>query len=312
MLLFAAIAVPWYVVMSLANDDYLSSFVRRHLVDFLAAEARHPQPWYYHLAVLGAGLVPWTLFLPVAFLRRRGRAHAFLAVWCGAMLLFFSAARSKLPTYILPVFPAAALSVALFWTDVLQEPTARRGRIVLIALVPLLLVTLGAAVYLVLWPPVRLHERDGLDLCHLLLMTLLASGWLVLAGALAYGRRLRACFAAIIAGAASVVMFAEVVVLPDIDHHRSARTVARQVDRLTPPGEPLVFLYGLKKSALFYTNRTGRVLERPGELNAYLASDSRVFCILDWTDAEVLERVDVPYHVVDRQGNLIVISNREE
>ncbi len=37
------------------------------------------------------------------------QARRLLLIWCGFVLLFFSASGSKLPSYILPLFPAGAL-----------------------------------------------------------------------------------------------------------------------------------------------------------------------------------------------------------
>src|SRR5262249_51808423 len=71
---------------------------------------------YYGLAIL-FGFSPWTLFLPgaasaVAGGRAGGRvARAFLSGWALAPLALFSLAATRLPHYVLPIFPALALSV---------------------------------------------------------------------------------------------------------------------------------------------------------------------------------------------------------
>ncbi len=71
----------------------------------------------FYLAVVLLGFVPWTLFLPTALTAlRRGmagwRARALLLPWIALPLVFFSLAATKLPHYILPIWPALALAVA--------------------------------------------------------------------------------------------------------------------------------------------------------------------------------------------------------
>jgi 4-amino-4-deoxy-L-arabinose transferase-like glycosyltransferase len=61
--------------------------------------------------VLG-GLFPWTGLVVPALLgarRERSSAETWLLVWLGAPFLFFSAAGSKLPGYILPCLPPLAI-----------------------------------------------------------------------------------------------------------------------------------------------------------------------------------------------------------
>jgi 4-amino-4-deoxy-L-arabinose transferase-like glycosyltransferase len=63
-------------------------------------------------------MLPWTTLLPAAVVagwrRTPGRfqANRLFVLWAAFIFLFFSASSSKLPSYILPVFPALALLVA--------------------------------------------------------------------------------------------------------------------------------------------------------------------------------------------------------
>ena len=71
------------------------------------------------------GLLPWTSGLPWVFRHAKavtateqGKAVAVLVAWVAFVLAFFSFSSSKLPAYILPMFPALALLVALRLRDV--------------------------------------------------------------------------------------------------------------------------------------------------------------------------------------------------
>jgi len=133
-LIFLIVVAPWYVLISLENTEYAGYFfIQQNLMNFLSSrQARHPEPFYYYLPVLMGGFMPWSVFLPLAVvdpLRRRlsqiEDGPLFLLIWFGVVLIFFSAAASKLGTYILPLFPAVALLVANVFKRRMAEPTAR-------------------------------------------------------------------------------------------------------------------------------------------------------------------------------------------
>lgn len=111
------ITAPWFVAVSLANPEFPQFFfVREHFQRFLTAVHRRSEPWWYFGPLLLAGALPWTLLAiqSVATATRgdastgRFRPRLFLLIWCAFVVLFFSVSKSKLPSYILPVFPALA------------------------------------------------------------------------------------------------------------------------------------------------------------------------------------------------------------
>ena len=105
------VAAPWYVLCYVRNGPvFWNEFFWKHHVDrFLHPTLDHPQPFWYYLPVLLAGLFPWTplaglLFRPKTYQDERIR---FLVLWLVFGLVFFSAAQNKLPGYVLPLLPAA-------------------------------------------------------------------------------------------------------------------------------------------------------------------------------------------------------------
>ncbi|MFP5404975.1 MAG: phospholipid carrier-dependent glycosyltransferase [Gammaproteobacteria bacterium] len=116
--LFLAIAAPWFVVVSMRNPDFARFFfVHEHFERFLTTAHRRSQPIWFFLPVLAIGLMPWSSLLPGALAlgwrRQPGRfqPNRLLLVWALLIFVFFSLSGSKLPSYILPVFPALALLV---------------------------------------------------------------------------------------------------------------------------------------------------------------------------------------------------------
>jgi 4-amino-4-deoxy-L-arabinose transferase-like glycosyltransferase len=121
LLLFFAIAVPWHVLAAMHNETWAHRyFVFEHWQRFSSTAASREGPWYYYIGIVLAGLIPWVGFLWTGlreacrggWLARAKNADAwFLAVWAGFIFLFFTKAHSKLPPYILPIFPALAVFI---------------------------------------------------------------------------------------------------------------------------------------------------------------------------------------------------------
>jgi 4-amino-4-deoxy-L-arabinose transferase-like glycosyltransferase len=119
--LFAAIALPWFVLAARANSSFLKFFfVREHLQRFLTPIEHRTQPWWFFAPVLIVGILPWlpqalrALTTPSADPAPRGQfdPRRLLWVWCVFVLVFFSCSDSKLIPYILPAVPALALLCA--------------------------------------------------------------------------------------------------------------------------------------------------------------------------------------------------------
>jgi 4-amino-4-deoxy-L-arabinose transferase-like glycosyltransferase len=127
-LLFLVVALPWYVAVQRANPEFFRVFILQHNLERYASDLyRHSQPFWYYIPVTLLGLVPWVAFVIAAAVdavrdwrfsieQPAGQEdlRLFLMVWFLFPVLFFSISRSKLPGYILPSIPAAAILLADF------------------------------------------------------------------------------------------------------------------------------------------------------------------------------------------------------
>ena len=134
-LLFLAIAAPWFFAVSAANDEFLRFFfIQEHFQRFLTkAHGRYEPAWYF-IPILLIGFSPWILSLAPALVRawhhapeRNFRPARFLLIWSVLVFAFFSASGSKLPSYILPIFPALAVLVALHAANAHRAVLAAQG-----------------------------------------------------------------------------------------------------------------------------------------------------------------------------------------
>ena len=115
-LVFLVIAAPWFIAVSAANAEFAHFFfIQEHFQRFTTEMHQRAQPAWYFLAVLAAGMAPW--LAPFAkslyrWTRERTDLETLLWIWVLVVLAFFSASSSKLPPYILPIFPALAVLAA--------------------------------------------------------------------------------------------------------------------------------------------------------------------------------------------------------
>jgi 4-amino-4-deoxy-L-arabinose transferase-like glycosyltransferase len=143
---FLLIAAPWFYLVMKANPEFFGRFfIYEHYTRFTTKELGRYQPWYYFIPILLIGSVPWTLLMFDSLSRawRRGRqpeklfnAERFLLIWAVFIYLFFTVSGSKLPSYLLPMFPALALLMG-------QRIAVMRERTLFWQIAPMVLVALA-------------------------------------------------------------------------------------------------------------------------------------------------------------------------
>jgi len=115
-LLFLAITAPWFIAVSMANAEFAHFFfVQEHFQRFTTKMHHRVQPAWFFIPVLLAGMAPWLVPLGRAIAKvfpERSDTEVLLWIWAIVVFVFFSASGSKLPAYILPIFPALAVLVA--------------------------------------------------------------------------------------------------------------------------------------------------------------------------------------------------------
>ncbi len=318
-LLFLAIAAPWYALISLRNRDYGSYFfIHQNLMNFLSAEARHSGPFYFYFPVLLGGFFPWACFLPLALfrafrglLKEREDRIVFLVLWFFVVFLFFSTASSKLPTYVLPLFPAASCLVGHLWHDLLKTPASNVERGFLYSFVLLFGILILAMVYLWFNPLAYLKSDYGLDLEKLKYDGLPLLCAFVIPFCLFLSRHWKACFFTMAGAIVLMVLFAFLAILPLMDPYQSTKGLAQKLDRMLAPGENLVMVRVMRDSALFYTDRKALMINTRKELMDFLNSHERVYCIIRRSLFESVETLRSRGHILDQEGHKVILSNQK-
>ncbi len=132
------IAAPWYLVMlSIHGADYLAAAQANTTGRFANPMEGHGGTLLFYIPVLLLGFFPWSGLLPAALWHsikawksfRTGTADPrgedglllFCALWVSGIFLFFTLSATRLPHYVLPLYPPAALLVAVLWSRFLNN-----------------------------------------------------------------------------------------------------------------------------------------------------------------------------------------------
>lgn len=141
-LVFALIACPWYGAMFwIHGPGYITSAKADTVGRSFNMINGHGGTIFFYLPVLFFGFFPWSGFLPAALTgvwkewrqtwRLAPAAHEhksetqelelFAALWLIGVFVFFSLSATRLPHYIGPLYPAAAILAASYWNRCVTE-----------------------------------------------------------------------------------------------------------------------------------------------------------------------------------------------
>ena len=136
-----ALSLPWYVLVTWRNGwNFINAFFIYHNLErFTEVVNGHSAPWFFYFLVVLLGFAPYSVYIPASIARVKfwQRSHwlkqersqqlgLFACLWFLSVFCFFTISVTKLPSYVLPLMPAAAILVALFWSDLFpssQTPT---------------------------------------------------------------------------------------------------------------------------------------------------------------------------------------------
>lgn len=136
LVIFFAIVSPWFILVSIKNPEFAHFFfIHEHWNRFTKdTHNRKGHPLYFVPLIL-VGFIPWLWQLAQGFVNawkdRRGeptvsavsgfRPLWLAGLWAVLIFAFFSKSQSKLPGYIMPIFPAISLLAGLALTNAFER-----------------------------------------------------------------------------------------------------------------------------------------------------------------------------------------------
>jgi 4-amino-4-deoxy-L-arabinose transferase-like glycosyltransferase len=292
-LLLLGLALPWYAAMlTLHGSAYTASAQANTIGRFLAAMEGHGFTVFFYLPILLVGFFPWSGFLPAALYQTfKAWRHSlpvtrhpsritndldlFAAIWLVAGFLFFSLSATRLPHYIAPLFPAAALLAAGYWHRCLKDHATRGLRLSLFLLMGtgyLIGIALLAAPYLYRQFLERLAREFPAAVAMEVGLGPSIAGLLVIIGMGAVGyfglsaERRAGLFWAAGATIASLLFIALAAVLPRFNAYfvEPPQQLAYAAGVNLGPQDRLILYGPSRPSLIFYAKRPG-VFVTPGQ-----------------------------------------------
>ena len=273
--LFAAIGLPWFLIVAARTPGLLSYLVNTQVWQRYTTEVdRRPGPPWYFVGVLLGGALPWTAAFLAGFgrlWRERAAPPARLALcWLLVPLIFFSFSGSKLPAYLLPCFVPVGWMAALGLErggGVTRAVTA--GLLAGFALTGLIVGSFAFGRLVGLEPP-----RAGM------------LPWAAIVGLVALGYAATWVARSRPSVAALLVLFGLVSLLtaavPYEGRLGSARPLARALRESRTPGEPVVEYLRFNAGLAFYLRELVPMLEVQRESGFLdLAREASVFVTRD-------------------------------
>lgn len=296
LLLFALAGLPWYFAMySLHGTAFTDTFLGYHnITRFTSPE--HPEGvlWYYYIPVIIVGFFPWTAVLGQAVwtsltdrISPNRRMLIFLNIWAAFILLFFTISRTKLISYILPLFPPLAMLIG-WYLDRLFTQARQLGR-------HLVGWSTGMVLMAVLMSAVMFF--GGREIPVLQPGALMMIGIFAAMTALSlYFLRQKAIFRVVLVKIASMMLFTFVLVFvlfpaaaPDFTAKHIAQRFKEQYDGVSP----VYVIKFLHPGFTFYTDVYGTELLRTAELIPHLAQNETCYVVLrknDYRDLPAAEQ----------------------
>lgn len=306
-LLFLAIALPWFVLVISANGSkYVDVFLGYHnLQRYTSVVSSHPGPIYYYVLVILLGFLPWSVYLPLAIARlrpqqrdfwrstpRSAQLGIFCLVWLAVIFIFFSLSSTKLPSYILPLTPAAAILVTLLWSgrmgvDLISnrvEKKSKPDRGFVISAIVNIVILLILAVGSFLSP-----QLIGKDPATPYVAQVLQLSGLPVVSALIWGMGAIACILLLLkkskrrwlwgANLAAFMAFMLFVApaganLMDSQRQLPIRRLSALITQVDKPNEEIIVMGFIRPSVVFYTQRNVQFLEGAKEAIDFLKQNA--------------------------------------
>lgn len=272
LLLFLLVTAPWFILVMKANPEFFERFfIYEHYTRFSTKDLGRYQPWYYFIPILLAGMLPWAVLMFDTLLRTWkdaatiGKAfnpERFLLIWVVFIYVFFSVSGSKLPSYLLPMFPALALLMGKRLAEI-------RERVLLWQLSPALLApvaVLGYAPFTAQLAGTPLQIEMYRDYATWAVVAALVILFGLISGMVLLARRKKPL--AVLVVALSCLIGAQIALSGHntVARWRSAYHIAESIRPYVKPDIPLYSVGTYEQTLPFYLKRTFTLVDYQNEM----------------------------------------------
>jgi len=320
LVIFSLVALPWYLTaMRLHGPQLMNEFFGFHnMTRFLKPEHKIGSSPFFYIPVVLGGFFPWTFFLIFGawdmfkdkkIVSRLKASRGLLLIWFLVVFVFFSISRTKLVTYIFPLFPVMALVTGRFWEKFItasgNKVLAGKMKVSFI-LSGISVLAAGIAVCLVVG-----HKYD-----HILSGTLISSG-IFLAGIcismiLFFRGRKIASFVFIVLSVVLLSFPLILRILPPVGELESSRALSYKLNELAAPSDPIAGECDHRRGIAFYTGRTDIVDVHPySGLLTFFSRKEKVWGIVQYKHYKQMQDLkgDSAPDPLFRVGKYVLVTN---
>ena len=303
------VAAPWYLAEWFLHGERFVQFVLGFMFisRFQTAVEGQAGPWYYYFLVLLLGFAPWSQYLPASLWRtwknRINSPELLCLCYILSTFILFSIANTKLPNYILPLFPFLSITVGKLWHDFWLEKQTdlKKGMSIanLFFAIVIILIIIGASIagsnysgpYQALMPNL------------LLLASVLTIGALISISSYFF-KVYSISFYAIPTTVFLITFILTTQTLPAVEKYKGTKELAAEVGRIIKTQERIAaFDVGNRPGVVFYNTKTILFLKNDKEAVDFL-KQKKGYCFTTLSHLDNLK----PYaKVIAQQGELAVL-----
>ena len=307
------IGAPWYIAEWHLHGQAFVEFALGFLFlsRFGKVVSGHPGPWYYYFLALLLGFAPWSHFLPYSLIRtwknRLGSAELLSLCYIIPAFIVFSIAKTKLPNYVLPLYPFLAIMVGKLWDDFFgsENQAMRKGMAIaniLLAIVAVLII-IGFAMAATNYTG---QYEEFLPVLFLLAGTLVLGSLISIASY--FFKAYRISFASLPIMVFVIALILTTLILPGVDKYKGAKPLGQEIAKIIKPHQKIAaFEVGNRPSVVLHSPQPVTFLKTKQELKTFLIKrEGFVFTTVDEYE-KIKKALPKRVEILNKKGDLLVL-----
>ncbi|MFH1878627.1 MAG: glycosyltransferase family 39 protein [Candidatus Omnitrophota bacterium] len=317
---FSLICLPWYIIAAkLHGETFLSEFFGYHNVTrFLSPEHKIGSSPFFYIPILLGGLLPWTPFFLLGSRELIGKNKTgeglpgyrlFLTVWFLFVFLFFSVSRTKLITYVFPLFPVLAVMAGRFWERYVTGREENSRKIVSVSYFLLIAAAFAGTAAAV----IIIHHKYNTLAFPVALVCLFFTAGVVLSYFFVSRNKKYLSFVTIVSVFIVLSVPTGMWIAPVLAESESSKTLAAILNDMAGEKDPVGGESDNRRGVAFYSGRKKIVdIHQYNNLNDFVSRQEKVWGIMKYKHYEQLmkKRPDIPLSIIARSGKYILVTNK--
>lgn len=320
-LVFFGTICLWFIPAYLIQAHYLKDLLNLG-IEYLQGKDYHEESFYFYLPQFLAGMGPWSIFILLAMYSYyksnegwwKGESKGGVTpplrlpcLWLLVGLIAFSLLRTKHSRYILFIYPAGALLAGLIWEGYwIKSPSLWPWRKCL----PVLILATFMGV------EVALFAGDFLPY-RILNLSLVGAGMLITIYLVYRASQMQLLFGTILLVLAVSQAVYHQFVIPFKNDTRSEKPFCQKLLNVMEPGAGWAAYKVCRPAFTYYTRTFPRDIDSEEQLEAFLSSKRKVYCLLGEPEYRRLTHLKQTVFKVAEFSNpkghgpsLVLVSNR--